>query len=95
MCWAVCCAASGDDFEARYGYRPWLVETFVEPDRDGACFKAANFVCVGRTAGRGRQDRHKDCARTVKSVYMYELAGALAPAAGGAVCRCGAVAVAG
>ena len=47
----------GDDFEARYGYRPWLVETFVEPDRDGACFKAANFVCVGRTAGRGRQDR--------------------------------------
>ena len=64
----------GDDFEARYGYRPWLVETFVEPDRDGACFKAANFVCVGRTAGRGRQDRHKDCARTVKSVYMYELA---------------------
>ena len=64
----------GEDFEARYGYRPWLVETFVEPDRDGACFKAANFVCVGRTAGRGRQDRHKDCARTVKSVYMYELA---------------------
>ena len=63
-----------EDFEARYGYRPWLVETFVEPDRDGACFKAANFVCVGRTAGRGRQDRHKDCARTVKSVYMYELA---------------------
>ena len=62
------------DFEARYHYRPWLVETFVEPDQDGTSFKAANFVFVGRTAGRGRQDRDKDRARTVKSVYMYELA---------------------
>ena len=62
------------DFEARYHYRPWLVETFVEPARDGASFKAANFVCVGRTAGRGRCDRAHHSARTVKSVYLYELA---------------------
>ena len=61
------------DFEARYGYRPWLVETFVEPDRDGASFKAASFVCVGHSAGRGRQDSHHARARTVKSVYIYEL----------------------
>ena len=63
----------GEDFEARYHYRPWLVETFVEPEHDGISFKAANFVCVGHTAGRGRQDRHHARARTVKSVYMYEL----------------------
>ena len=44
----------GEDFEARSGYRPWLVETFVEPDRDGACFKAASFVCVGRISGEDR-----------------------------------------
>ena len=61
------------DFEARYRYRPWLVETFVGPAHDGASFKAANFVWVGHTAGRGRQDRDHARARPVKSVYMYEL----------------------
>ena len=64
----------GTDFEARYHYRPWLVETFVEPAHEGTSFKAANFVCVGRSAGRGRCDRAHACARTVKSVYLYELA---------------------
>ena len=62
------------DFEARYHYRPWLVETFVAPAHDGASFKAANFVCIGPTAGRGRCDRAHAGARTVKSVYLYELA---------------------
>ena len=59
------------DFEARHRYRPWLVETFVGPAHDGASFKAANFVWVGHTAGRGRQDRDHARARPVKSVYMY------------------------
>ena len=61
------------DFEVRYRYRPWLVETFVGLAHDGASFKAANFVWVGHTAGRGRQDRAHARAGTVKSVYMYEL----------------------
>ena len=61
------------DFEARYRYRPWLVETFVGPAHDGASFKAANFVWVGHTAGRGRQDRDHARARPVKAVYMYAL----------------------
>ena len=61
------------DFEARYGYRPWLVETFVEPEHDAASFKAANFLCVGHTSGRGRGDAHHARDRTVKSVYIYEL----------------------
>ena len=66
-------ARVAEDFEARYQYRPWLVETFVGPAHDGASFKAANFVWVGQTAGRGRQDRDHARARPVKSVYMYEL----------------------
>ena len=61
------------DFEAQYGYRPWLVETFVDPAHDGTCLRAANFVKVGQTAGRGRQDRNHLRARSVKSVYMYPL----------------------
>ena len=61
------------DFEARYHYRPWVVETFIAPEHDGASFRAANFVCAGSTAGRGRCDRAHVGARTVKSVYLYEL----------------------
>ena len=68
-------ARVAEDFEARYQYRPWLVETFVGPAHDGASFKAANFVWVGQTAGRGRQDRDHARARPVKSVYMYVTGG--------------------
>ena len=61
------------DFEARYHYCPWVVETFVAPEHAGVCFEAANFVHVGHTAGRGRCDRAHAGARTAKSVYLYEL----------------------
>ncbi len=61
------------DFEERYGYRPWLVETFVGPEHDGGCLRAANFLRIGETAGRGRQDRSHRHAKAVKSVYMYAL----------------------
>jgi len=42
-----------EDWEQRYRIRPVLVETFVDPDRfAGTCYKAANWTCVGNTAGR-------------------------------------------
>ena len=59
------------DFEVRYGYRPWLVETFVEGEYRGTSLKAANFVRVGETAGRGRQDRDKRRAESAKGIFMY------------------------
>ena len=62
------------DFARRYGLRPWLVESFADAGYDGTCLRAANFLCVGKTAGRGRQDRAKRRAKTVKTVFMYELA---------------------
>ena len=66
--------AVGTDFERRYGYRPWLLETFVdEREHTGASWRAANWVRVGETAGRGRQDRTHATAKTRKAVYMYEL----------------------
>jgi len=40
------------DWEARYGIRPLLLETFVHPDYDGTCYKAAGWECVGTSAGR-------------------------------------------
>lgn len=61
------------DFRQRYGYSPWLVETFCEAGQAGTSLRAANFVLVGQTVGRGRQDRDKRRAAGVKSIYMYEL----------------------
>ena len=63
-----------EDIERRYGYRPWLVETFVETDRfSGTCFRAANWKEIGQTRGRGRQDRENRCAETRKAIYLYPL----------------------
>ena len=62
------------DFEMRYGFRPLLVESFADAGFDGTCLRAANFLCVGETTGRGRQDREKRRGKTVKTVFLYELA---------------------
>ena len=61
------------DFAERHGFRPYLVESFADEGYDGTCLRAANFLCVGTTAGRGRQDRRKLRAATVKTVLMLEL----------------------
>ncbi len=61
-----------EDFERRYGYRPWLVESFVDTSRyDGACYRASNWIAVGQTKGRGRQDRFKRFGLSRKAIYMY------------------------
>lgn len=63
----------GADFETRYGYRPWLVETFVEPPHSGVSLKASNWRYLGASSGRGRQDRTHRAGETVKAIYVYEL----------------------
>ena len=66
--------AVGDDCERLYGYRPWLLETFIdETEHTGASVRAANWVRVGETRGRGRQDRTHAAPETCKAVYMYAL----------------------
>ena len=67
-------AALPDDFEQRYGYRPWLVESFVDTDHyAGTSYQAANWTQVGKTKGRGRQDRLKQFALSKKAIYVYPL----------------------
>jgi len=61
------------DFEIRYGYRPLLVESFVDTDFEGTCYRAANWLWIGRTKGRGRQDRCLKKPETVKAIYVYPL----------------------
>jgi len=63
-----------DDFEKRYGYRPWLLESFVDGSSfNGASYCAANWIHVGCTKGRGRQDRYTRRAETIKEIYVYPL----------------------
>jgi len=63
------------DWETRYGSRPLLLETLVDAARfRGTCYRAANWIPVGQTAGRGRMDRkHKAHGQVVKDIYVYPL----------------------
>ena len=64
----------GDDFEVRYGIRPVLLETFVEQQRfRGTCYRAANWIRVGETTGRGKCDRRHRAELPVKDIYLYPL----------------------
>jgi hypothetical protein len=62
------------DFERRYGYRPLLLESFVDNAHfAGTSYRAAHWIRVGQTQGRGRQDRFRQAGETVKDIYMYPL----------------------
>jgi hypothetical protein len=62
------------DWQQRYGYRPLLVETYVESRRFGATsYRAANWIYVGKTCGRGRQDRAHREKKPIKDIYLYRL----------------------
>ena len=63
------------DWESHYGHQPLLLETLVDANRfHGTCYRAANWIHVGQTAGRGRMDReHKTHGQAVKDIYVYPL----------------------
>jgi hypothetical protein len=62
------------DFQARYGYAPVLLETFVERDRfTGTCYRAANWRCLGQTLGRGKKGQRHEVPLARKSVWVYPL----------------------
>jgi hypothetical protein len=64
----------GADWQARYGYTPLLLETYVEAKRfRGICYRAANWQQVGMTRGRGRADRRHARARSPKRVFVLPL----------------------
>lgn len=62
------------DYEARYGLRPLLLESFVDTSLfKGTCYKAANWELVGQTKGRGRQDSKNEYKETIKDIYVFPL----------------------
>ena len=64
----------GDDWLEVHGYRPVLIETFVDPTRyAGTCYRAANWQSLGKTQGRGRFDPQHECRQTKKEIFVYPL----------------------
>jgi len=62
------------DWEAKYGHAVHLLETFVDISRfRGTCYRAANWLRLGETTGRTRNNRCKRIRTTVKDVYVYPL----------------------
>jgi hypothetical protein len=62
------------DWQARYGICPVLVESFVDGSLyRGTCYRAANWIGLGATQGRGRQDRTHRAQRRPKELWVYPL----------------------
>lgn len=62
------------DWLTRYGHAPVLLETFVERDRfRGTSYRAANWIHVGATQGRGKLDTHRRFPLPVKDIFLYPL----------------------
>jgi hypothetical protein len=64
------------DFCARYGWRPVLLETFVQAPWRGTCYRAAQWIHLGPTRGRGKQGPHPQGGHPpvpVKHLWVYPL----------------------
>ena len=62
------------DWERLYGHPIYFLETFVDPDRfRGTCYRAANWVALGLTTGRGKNDQTHRPNRSIKMVLGYPL----------------------
>ena len=63
-----------DDWQAKYGHPIHALETFVDRSRfRGTCYRAANWLRLGATRGRTRNDRDRNIQVSVKDVYLYPL----------------------
>jgi hypothetical protein len=60
------------DWQDVYGHPIYFLETFVDPERfRGTCYRAANWVLLGRTTGRGKDDQTGRPNRSIKQVLGY------------------------
>jgi hypothetical protein len=65
-----------NDWQSKYGHSLNMLETFVEQNRfRGTAYKAANWVRVGETTGRGRDSTSSRATLPIKDVYVYPLSG--------------------
>lgn len=63
------------DWTQLYGHPIWFLETFVDSERfRGTCYRAANWISLGVTTGRGKDDQTHKANRSLKDVLGYPLA---------------------
>ena len=64
-----------EDWRKVYNHDILWLETFVDPERGfkGTCYKAANWIHIGKTTGRGKADNTGKPNRSIKDVYGYPL----------------------
>jgi hypothetical protein len=62
-------------WQSRYGYRPLLLESFVEKNKyRGSSYRASNWIALAQaTAGRGRNDPTHAAGKTLKRIFLYPL----------------------
>lgn len=61
-------------WQSRYNYKPLLLETFVQKNRfKGTCYRAANWIYLGQTQGRGKLDRYNKSPLPIKDIFIYPL----------------------
>ena len=62
------------DWRQHYGYTPLLLETLVDGARfTGTCYRAANWIGLGETSGRGRMDQHHQLSKVPKRIFVFPL----------------------
>jgi hypothetical protein len=62
------------DWQNRYGHDVYYLETFIDTERfAGICYQAANWIYLGNTTGRGKNDQTGRANRSIKAVYGYPL----------------------
>jgi len=62
------------DWQSVYNHPIYYLETFVDKERfAGTCYKAANWIYLGDTTGRGKNDQTHRPNRTIKAVWGYGL----------------------
>jgi hypothetical protein len=62
------------DWQALYAHPVYLLETFIDPERfAGTCYRAANWLYLGLTTGRGKDDQTNRANRSLKQLWVYPL----------------------
>jgi hypothetical protein len=71
---AQCSKKISDDWQKIYHHPIYFLETFVDTERfRGTCYRAANWIYLGKTTGRGKNDQTHRVNRSIKAVWGYPL----------------------
>jgi len=71
---AQCAKVISVDWQSRYNHPIYWLETFVDTDRfQGTCYKAANWIFLGNTSGRGKYNKTQEQRTSIKAMYGLPL----------------------